>query len=190
MADIRSDILRRCLTRHDDAPVTFAGGEQANNKLDLEKITGSVKLRARVAVRMAELVRQSEFYPKLDMIVAVPNGANWLALDMGYLLGRFVLQLDKDPETKDFSFRHNGDNQLAGTKNIIIVDDVLNQLTNTSKVYELPDMAERTNAVFGIWDRNPDRTTSCTLPVPVQAIISEYIPAQLPSDSKLWKYTT
>lgn len=174
--NLEDDILRHCFLAGE---FQFANNETANNKLNLEIIENRPGIRSRVIARMAHMV--TAHHP--DLIIATPNGANWLASDISWQSGVGRLLLDKNNETGDFSYLPHGEAAVEKSQRIVIVEDVLNKLTNTGKVYRLPGVAERTEAVIGIWDRNPDRES--TLPVPVEALITHAIPNMLPEDSPL-----
>jgi orotate phosphoribosyltransferase len=175
--DLRTELLA-CTLVPNDQPL--ASGKFSNNKLDIERVEHTFMLRARVAAGMANLMKK--YRP--NAIVSTPRGADWIALECAWQLGKSVVFLDKNKETKEFSYRHEGERIVKAVDRLVIVDDVLNDLTSTGKVYRLPHMAERTQAIVGVWDRNPNRET--TLPVPIDALVSEEIPLQLPPDSPLW----
>jgi hypothetical protein len=180
--DLRKGILEICFDSYEE-PISFASGEPANNKLDLERLSHNESLIGAVAVAaVTNLVRPHQ----PDLIVATPKGANWLARRVAWALGEKALLLEKDKISKEFSYGEHGQQSVEKSRRLVIVDDVLNHLTNTGKVYEMPGVAERTQAIIGVWDRNPDRVTD--IQVPVEAVIKEEIPAMLPDDSPYWGY--
>jgi orotate phosphoribosyltransferase len=180
--DLRERILRCCFER---GKYDFAGGAQANNKLNMENLESHLALRAKAAVRVAELIR-IQMPEKPELIIGVPNGGDWLAGDVAHLIGGHVLTLDKDSTTKEISFKPRGREILNLFKSAVIVDDVLNELTNTGKVYALPDMHEKVGGVFAIWDRNPGRTNN--LGITTSAVFEETIPPVLPDDSPFFNF--
>lgn len=179
IADLRRDILSFCFDRYDG---TFAAGQQANNKLDLERIGHLPLLRARIVEHATQHIEQYE----PDLLVSTPRGADWFVKSIAWRLGITALVLDKDESTKEFSYQAGGQQAVESSHRLMIGDDALNRLTNTGKVHELPGIAERALGVFAIWDRNPDRSQS--LPLPIEAIITEEIPDMLPTDHELWEY--
>lgn len=179
IANIRRDILDFCFDRYDG---TFAGGQEANNKLDLERIGHLPHLAAQIVSRLAEIIET--FEP--DLLVSTPKGADWLTVRTSWRLGTSALLLDKDPSTKEFAYRPTGRETVEKSQRLVIVDDALNRLTNTGKVFDLPGIADKAVAIGAIWDRNPGRETDLSLPI--GAVISEEIPDMLPDDSPLWEH--
>ncbi|MGH7238161.1 MAG: hypothetical protein ACREGF_06510 [Candidatus Saccharimonadales bacterium] len=188
---LREPILKACFQ---PGNLVFAGGEEANNKLELENLRHCPDLRSLVAARVGKLVR--EYNP--DLIIPVPNGANWLGQDIARARGIGCVLLGKNAETKEIYYPSNIQKQIVeGSQSIVIIEDALNKLITTKKVLALPGIAEKCLAVAGIWRRGD---LGLVLPrylesaeneddyIPVQAVINEFIPAQLPDDSELWRY--
>ncbi len=179
LAGLRKDILGLCFDRYDG---TFADGQEANNKLDLELVKQLPSLAALVSYKMATMVVSHN----PDLLVSTPKGADWLTRRVAGRLGVAALILNKNETTKEFTYSEDGEETVAQSDRLVIVDDVLNRLTNTGKVYALPGIAEHAVAIAGIWDRNPSRETK--VPIPTEAIIVEEIPDMLPASHSLWNH--
>lgn len=182
MSKLRKQILTHCFDSYDDV---FASGARANNKLDLEHIANIPRLRQKVVKALAPIVLPLQ----PNLVVATPNGANWLAEDLAVAACSRALTLYKDPDTKEFSYKSPDDEFLVlAARRVVVADDVLNNLTNTGKVLALPGIEERTQAILGIWDRNPGREAAPN--IPIHALVREAIPAMLPEDSPLWRFAS
>ncbi len=159
---------------------TFAGGQPANNKFDAEKLRYST-LRTPVARAVASVAMQ--YQP--DMVVAIPNGANWLAIETAWRLGVAVLLLAKNPDTGEIAYQSGGQEQVEMAQRVVFIEDVPNRRTTTAKVLMLPGMAQRAVGEAAFLDRGmPDEKLA--LPISVSAVFTLPIPAILPHDSPLW----
>lgn len=182
MADsVKEAILKTCFSKVD---TTFAGGKRANNKLDLELILDNPTLRKRVGRSIAHLAQT--YNP--DLVVGVPDGANWLAGDIANYLGINQISLNKDPETKSISFASDKDALLcAGALRVLVAEDVFNEYTSTRKVLAIPQIGKRAVAAIGIWDRGLEAERQ-PIVIETKSLVSFHIPSQLPGDSGLWEY--
>ena len=178
---VRQDILRHCFGPHDGP---LASGKYADNKLDLEGIPNSRWLAVRVSALSRVRVLGYDVLPSL--IVPVPNGANWLGWNIAMSIGVDTVTLDKDPETRAVSAQPDALGTIEEHKNILIVEDVVNELTTTRKVIDVVGI-ERVLGVFCIWDRG-DQDTRPGIGAKVDALIQEHIPLTLPDDSPYRQY--
>ncbi|HVV25724.1 MAG TPA: hypothetical protein VHC21_01700 [Candidatus Saccharimonadales bacterium] len=175
---LRETVLRLTFDRYEG---TFAGGQPANNKLDLERIAHVPGLRAQIVYGLAELAQPH----RPDLIVGVPHGGDWLATDLAWQLGIRALLLDKD-EHKAFHYQKGGEQMVARSERVVGVDDLFNRRTSIRKVQALNGLAERMVAAVAVWDRNP--AMKPRLPLPHEALIEEAIPDMLPADDPRQKY--
>jgi len=171
-------IFRLCFDRYEGR---LAGGQKANNKLDLERVANVLSLRGQVAHNVASLVIPCE----VDLLVSTPRGGDWLTKDMAQILGVEYLLLNKD-EDKNFTYFSGGAERVASSEKLVIVDDLMNRRTNTNKVLALPGMAERAAAAVAIFDRNPDMKSA--LPISQHAWFEEYIAEELPDSDPHWGF--
>jgi orotate phosphoribosyltransferase len=174
------EILRASFLRFD---TTFADGQSANNKFDADAIRNSSGLRTRVADAVAYLVL--EYMP--DMIVAVPNGANWLGIDIAWRLGTANLLLKKDENNGRIDYLPDGQEALESARKVVIIEDVINRRSTTSKVLALSGMRDRAVAVCAIFDRGVEGEIQ-NISVPVNAVYALAIPGMLESNSLLWDF--
>ncbi len=98
MTGLREGILQTCFMGYDKR---FAGGDLANNKLDLEKLKRCSHLAALAVAGVAKIIREK--HPRADLIIPVPNGATWLGRKVALARGIDCMSLTKDPETLKFS---------------------------------------------------------------------------------------
>ncbi len=180
-AHLREAILKTCLKKCD---TRFADGEQANNKLDLEEIADNPLLREQVGKQIALLAKK--YNP--DLVVGVPQGANWLAADVADYLKIQKVLLRKNPETKVVSFANEEDKiRCEKSSRIVVIEDVFNKYTSTRRVLALLPASSQAVAAIAIWDRGVENKRE-PLSVESKALIAFHISAQLPEDSNLWKY--
>ena len=186
MFSFEQQVLNHCFAPYEG---TFAGGQEANNKLDIERLCLSPVLRARAASYVMDVIRKNVHMP--DLLVAVPYGANWMVGDICRSIpGVSPLYLEKTQKngSKELTLLDEGEQALEDARTIGIVDDVLNRRTNTLMAYDLigSEQSQKIVGIFGFWDRNPAWDNH--LDIPVDAAIKHEIPDMLPPDSQLWRY--
>ncbi|MBA3758119.1 hypothetical protein H0X10_00610 [Candidatus Saccharibacteria bacterium] len=183
---MRERVLKTSFQRYDGS---FASGKMANNKLELELIPKRNKALGYVIVTSIGNIAMSY---KPQFVVAVPDGANWIAKGIAKQQEIPLIKLKKDPETKAISFRYKTDQRRCSkAERGVLVEDAFNEFTNTRRVLEIPELDERIVAVLGIWDRGIHESAGGDrqeLSLPTRALLTEHIPAVLPEDSELWKF--
>jgi orotate phosphoribosyltransferase len=180
MNKLREDFYKAAFSRYEGR---FASGEIANNKLEVDKLQRMPSLRAQVSEALVLVAKK--FNP--DMVMAVPRGGNWVAIDLAWNLGAAILLLDKNEETGDFHFQSGGEDALRTSRRLLIVDDMFTKFTNTRKAMELPGVRERAVGAVAIDDRG-DSSKRVDVNLPHDALFQEYIPPVLPANSRFWKY--
>jgi hypothetical protein len=182
MEELRDQILRVSFGRFNGK---FAGGDEANNKLDLEQLQYIPDLRQKVASGVADLAKP--YRPSL--IIPIPNGANWLGGEVADLCGVKSLELRKDPETKEISLKDDESRiTCMEAEEIVLVEDAITRFTSTRRALAIPHIAERAVAVVAIWNRG-HFDERLGLGIDHHALVDEYIPPMLPKDSLLWDFT-
>lgn len=176
---IRDELIGTCLVPEAEQ---MSDGAIANNRLALERLDTKPELYRRVVRELGWLANSYE----ADLLLPVPDGANWLAeavsletgVDYGLLYKSDDGSYDCLPDTRE---------KLAAADSVVIIGDVLNQLTATKKVLAIPGATDTARAVLGVFDRGPhDRDR---LDIPVRALVRRPIPTQLANDDKLWRLT-
>lgn len=172
----------------------FASGVEANNKLDLsydvithpEIVRRYPGLRAEIIHRLRTMAAPHN----PDIFIPVPTGANGYARDVAAKRGVDWLELQKDPETGEIYYDGDIQAALVPYTRVVLIEDVPNALTSIRKTLDLLANPDKIQAVFGVYDRG-DRASRPPLPgkIAVEAIVAHYIPAMLPPDDPLWKYT-
>lgn len=178
---LRDVILTECFERYTGI---FAGGEEANNKLDLEKIQHHPELRQRVVGALGRIVNL--YGP--DAVLPVPNGAIWLGEDLAEQHGLACIHLRKDAATGAMDFlTKEEEKRCMDMRRLFIVEDAFTRFTNTWRVLRTNFVARRAVVAAAIWDRGV--VTEREQPfIPTHSLLTEHIPAQLPPDSPLWEY--
>lgn len=176
-------LLAACLQPYEG---TFAGGQQANNKLDCEILETHPTLREAVVKSMMSAVMRH----KPDFVVGVPRGATWLAEAVAEEQDIPVVRLDYrqgDPEKHMFYKTVNDAHRSVTYERGVLVEDVFNRFTNTRRALAVAGLAVRIVAAEAIVDRGyPDERQA--LPIPASARIVRPIPAVITPDSPLFRY--
>lgn len=182
MINLREELLKTCFERYEGE---FAAGTRANNKMNIDRLAESPRLRNYVTRLLGSLA----VVESVDFIAAVPNGANWIAQEVADTYSLPFVELFKHPDTKEIDFLTEDDYILAQLgEQGLLVEDVASTFYTIRKCLALKRLNENVVVVASIFDRgNVDARTP--LPVKYRALAREYIPPSLPEDSKLWEYT-
>lgn len=127
----------------------FASGNHATTKLEFDNISRSPLLINLVSKKLAKLIALN--YPDIDLIVTIANGANILAKPISSHLTKITgkdigyVATHKTPQ-KNFSIPKGC--KIHKDSRCVIVDDVYNHGTNSSKVAKL--LKERNLNILGI----------------------------------------
>lgn len=167
--------------------VKFASGDKANNHLSIERLFEHPLQLETILHRLGDVALR--FEP--DLLVGVPTGGEKLAerLSDAKYVGvpiAHLVKVENQPGKKTFGYRTPDDLDLVmSADRLVVVEDFFNKLTSTRGVLEVPGIAERAQAAVGVWDRgfHPSRDT---LPIPVEALVTEYIPKFLRQAEELY----
>lgn len=174
---LQTELLKATFCREE---YVQASGQPANNKFIVERLRGS-RLQAPVIGALGAMAT----HYSADLLLAVPSGGDWLAEETSYGTGIPYATLWKD-EDKSFIVPPDAAEDIAASTRIVVVDDILNMLTNTRKTLALPGVAERAVAAIAVIDRGPvDRPR---LDIPAEAILRMPVEPQLPANHELWQY--
>jgi hypothetical protein len=184
MLELRESLLQIGFGRYRGK---YAGSLAANNKLDLgyENLQPYSEIYGTVIAKLGEL--SSRYEP--DLLLPVPYAANGYAGDIGRLIATDSVCLSKNQLTNVIHFPGNSRAMIAKHGRIVILEDVVDKFTNTTRLLSLPGMAARVVAVVSIWDRG-DMSSRPALPtgIGLSSIVQEYIPQTLEEDSGLWRF--
>lgn len=181
--NLRERILETCFSAHEGE---FAGGEAANNKLNLELIRGDHKLTGFIIQALSK--NALEHNP--EFVVGVPDGATWLADKIALRCGLYSVHLKKNEQdgTK-LEFAHDSVDREMTCEPLsrgVLVEDVFNRFTSTRRALAIPVIRDRVVAAEGIWDRGCEPRETPDLPI--RALVEYPIPAMLPDSSALWAF--
>lgn len=185
---LRDELLHALLVPYGGS---FKSGQQANNKLEFDRIyTPEYKeLRNKVAAAFGHLIRHyilpSPYANNGDALIPVPTGANRIGKLVARSLGMTYIQADKDPDTREFSLRPEAEQALESCRNIVLLEDVPNGLNSLREMSALPQIQEKLIGAVGCFDRGDRRGRPAFEPA-YEAIVQDYIPAQIPVNSELW----
>lgn len=174
---IRKQILESCFELH-ETPITFADGQPANNKLELELIEHNRNLRDQIVPAMGDLALVHE----PDFVIGVPDGATWLSDAVGVEINCYPAHLRrKDDGTMDYEDESiDWEMIVSPLARGVLVEDVFNRFTNTRRALAVPHLAPKIAGIVAVWDRGVDHPDRQAPSQPYQALISEHIPEMLP----------
>jgi hypothetical protein len=157
-----------------------ASGAPANNKFEIGRLQGS-PLQATVIEALGSLATDH----RGDLLLSVPTGGDWLVQATSRATGIPYKTLSKS-EDRSFLALPAAAQAIAESRRIIVVDDILNMLTNSRKVLEITGVEERSVAAIGVIDRGPrDRPE---LDIPTQAVLRMPVDPLLHERDSLWQY--
>ncbi len=174
-ARMRKLILENCFEMYEE-PITLSAGDQADNKLELEQIRDISAVRELVVPALADLAMRHQ----PEFIIAVPNGANWLADAVAIETDCYVAHLHKDSNGKiDYEDEFiDYEETVSRLERGVLLEDVFRTFRNTRASLAVKGLQDKIKGVVAIWDRAPnqERTAPHT---PHVALISEHIPEML-----------
>lgn len=184
---LRKQILEACFELH-ETPITFAGGQPANNKLDAERLEHNRELRRQVVPAMGILAL--EYDP--EFIIGVPNGATWLGDAIAAEINCYPAHLKRlaDGSMDYESQQVDWEMVVSPLTRGVLVKDVFNRFTNTRRALAVPELAPRIAGIIAVWDRGVDHPDRQPPSQPHQALISEHIPEVLPLEHGLLELRT
>lgn len=168
----------------------FAGNNEANNKLEMERLLNQPEKAELVLNLLGGLAIGSSFYP--DAIWGVPNGGQEFAKVLGKRLKVPVVLLAKDkvnssPGEKRFKFRSDEDEAIVdAAQNMVAVEDVTTKLTSLDGALQNPKLAKKTNYIVAIWRRGTE-VIERKLYVPILWIIEEPLPNIITPDHPFYQ---
>lgn len=163
---------------------------KANNKLNFDNLYDHPESLHIVVHHLGRVVHAA----KPDALLGIKSGGERLACKINEdpeFLTLPMIHLDKDEERsvngkKAFTFSSPEDKELLEqVDSLVVVEDVFRKFTNTLGVLAVEGVLEKTRLVAGVWDRgfHPSRAP---LPVPHEALVTEYIPRWLRRAEELY----
>lgn len=184
MSNLREELLTTGFGRYSG---TFASGVEANNKLNLDGVQRNMRLRREVVAGIGQIIQDNNL--EFGLVMPVPNGANWLGLEVASANNARYLPLRKAGNRQISLISPQDQGEIDVADKIVVVEDVPNGLTSVRRVLGLPGVMERTVAVLGVFDRgDPSQREPLPEHILLRSLVEEYIPPMLPDDSNLWKY--
>lgn len=184
---LRERILDTCLISGD---FTFAGGAEADNKLDLERALLIPDLVSSIIDRLCELAEP--YNP--DALTGLPNGATRWAEYMAERMRLPVIYLKKEitePGNKTYSLCSKADYQYTERRpgaRLLVVEDVGSKLTSfRGALKSVPFIGSNALGLVGIWRRLPEQSDSPD-PQSTSWMVEEHIPLKLSKDSPYRSY--
>jgi hypothetical protein len=174
-------LIQTCLKQYKGS---FANGEQANNKLDLETLPKRDPELYNYSVRrLGKLILPYD----VDFIVPVPNGACGLARDVADSIGVIYVPLVKRKDDSIACKDEGAELSLADGVVGAVVEDVFNKFTNTKKVLSVPGLASKIVVAVALFDRGDPSQREEPQDVAIESLAGRYIPANLPKNSEFRK---
>lgn len=176
MDKLQNKLLETC---HIYGHFVNASKTHTDQRIEFENLKRRILLK-RKTVKALGLIIGSEF-PEADRIVTVARGANWMAEPVAKmastLLGRQVefSKTIKIGENREFNLV--GGNIYVRDENCVILDDVYNFGTNTSKVAQrIYQFQGVPIGIVTVFNRNPNGGTELIMPnfntIPVRSYVN------------------
>lgn len=169
---------------------TYASGQEANNKLDMERLLLYREYRTPLLKSMALLAIRNP--QTIEAIIGIPRGGAKFAQKVGLLAGIRVIEMEKgenDLGNPVFNYRSRADRVAAeSVDSIAIMEDVTTTRSSEALLYaQHPEIRERAEVCITGWDRS---TPGKKLPlsVPLEPVIQEPIPYDLFPGHALYEY--
>ena len=167
---------------------TFAGGQEANNKVDADILYKDPETRAKIVNGLAELA--VEFKP--DLIVPIPHGADkWgeaLAHELGDIPVSRLKKIESAPGFKNTDFKNElSQGRVNRSKRLLLVEDFCNRWTSTRGGLFIPSVRRKAVGLVGIGYRGtPDNRVAA--PIKSKFLWEHRIPDILEDNDPLWEY--
>lgn len=181
--DVRNAVLDAGVWRVGEE-FTFASGEQANNKLEMDRLFLPENYRQleKVTAALAKIAVGAN----PDLLCGVPSGGQDLAVIVGQILRVPVISIDKNealiPGEKNFHYTLEKDQQMvAAASRAVLIEDVTTSITSIGGVLKLDGLAEKTCRIVAVWRRGKP-SEERLLPLPpgsLHWIIQQSIPNQI-----------
>lgn len=184
--ELGDQLLEAGFRRYDGV---FAGGQQANNKTELDYET--LLRHPQLLNQVVELICEKAEPYKPDFFAGVPDGATGLAERVAQETGAYFVRL-KRPSKTEMSYATTADRDRVGClQGGILLEDVLNRRTNTKRALDIEGLGPKILAVIGILDRSiPEPEDRKTIGKPVHSLVRRPIAPILPDDDELWRFAS
>lgn len=180
MSELEGQLLRVGFRRYDG---TFAGGQKANNKTELDYDT--LARHPRLLDRVVELMCEEAESYNPDFFVGVPDGATNLAGRVAREYGAYHVSLRRVSK-EEMGYKTEIDrSSIAHLGDGVLIEDVLNQLTNTRRALMVEGLDPKILAVIGILNRGMPGEQQ-PISKPIHSLVTRSIPAILPPSDELW----
>lgn len=177
--DVRAAILGAGVLRLGD--MRFAGGQTANNKLDMTRLFEEGN-RAALHTVVAALGKAASWHHP-DALWGVPAGGQRFARAVGQALDLPVLGLKKyTNHLGGRRFEYGEDALVEPHVRMVGVEDVTTTFGSVVGCLQLPELREATRAVVAIWCRGEEDPDDVIMPdqqVVVEPLVVEPIPSYI-----------
>lgn len=164
------------------AEFTTHGGESANYRVEMEDILGEDsshrELRGMIADRLAKKLEPYE----PEVIIPIPEGANYLGAMIARRLGVRVVYLawrDKAAHPRQLQY-HDQHNRIVVNRaiRVALIDDVYTSGLSLEEVVEFTELDGK-QVVGGIaFDRSAPKVRKAS-PYPIESVVSRHLPLRV-----------
>ncbi len=188
MFDFEKEILDAGTLEITDREVTFAGGDKANNHLNLDKLEKYPELLHKVTEQMAYLILAHNC--NVEFLAPIPSGGDILA-DM--IAGHLNREGVDDIPVVKFEKIDNGmfsikDEMAESITEGVVIDDASTRLSSLERFIQTPELSGKNLSFCAIWRRgNPE----IELEIPIQKywVVEKQIPFFITKDSEFSEFT-
>ena len=190
-SELREQLLQIGLTRFDGY---FAGGQPANNKLNLDgdMLNNHPAIREAVVESLADL---TEPYDP-EFVAGVPRGATllagWVAYELSVRKDKnvYIVELAKDSDGMRYA-NEVEENTARCLERGVLIEDVFNIGSSTLQALQVDGLAEKVQLVATVFDRGkPSWRKHNHVEQPVLHVVGRPIRPKLWRYSRLWRYVS
>lgn len=173
-----------------DKEVIFAGGDRANNHLNLDKLADHPDILEEVTEQMAFLILAHNCH--VEFLAPIPSGGDILADSISKYLRREdvddipVVKFDKTNNGK-FAIIENQREDIENLTHGVVIDDASTRLSSLRRFIQTPELKYKDLSFCAIWRRgSPD--IEIDIPIRKFWVVEREIPFILDKNSDLYKY--
>ncbi len=174
-------------------PREFAGGDIANNHLNLDRLNEHEELFDRVTSAMAHLILAHEC--RIDFLLPIPSGGNIFAEAISQKLATRerqripVVEFKKTPEGLFTPLGSYARQRLSRSGHGVIIDDVTTRLSTLERFLKIPELRARKLSFCAVWRRGTeDMELSINDAIDKYWLVEEPIPFTIDETSSYWEY--
>ena len=190
MDDFEKAILEADTLEITENEIIFAGGDRANNHLNLDRLANNPELLDEVTKEMAYLILAHNC--NIEFLAPIPSGGDVLADSISGHLRREgvddipVIKFEKS-DNGMFAIKDDYIDLLANLEEGVAIDDASTRLSSLRRFIQTPELKDKELSFCAIWRRgSPD--IEIYIPIKKFWVVEREIPFILDKNSDLYEY--